>query len=132
MSRISTISKARDQVLEGRAKSVLAQCYAQIDRYEPDVQAWVSVDHECEEGAPPPDGLGPRLLEGIPIGIKDIIDVRGTPTKAGTEVRTQISPAQLDAPLVRNLRNQGAIILGKTVTTEFACFDPAKTCNPWN
>ena len=70
-------------------------------------------------------------LHGIPIGIKDIVDVAGWPTEAGSPLRRgQI--AQRDATLVAKLREAGAILLGKTVTTEFACFDPPPTRNPWN
>jgi aspartyl-tRNA(Asn)/glutamyl-tRNA(Gln) amidotransferase subunit A len=70
-------------------------------------------------------------LHGVPIGIKDIIDVADWPTRAGSPTRTN-HVASSDAELVRRLRKAGAIILGKTVTTEFACFDPARTRNPWN
>ncbi|MCA9117993.1 MAG: amidase, partial [Planctomycetaceae bacterium] len=70
-------------------------------------------------------------LHAIPIGIKDIIDVAGLPTAAGSQLlREQI--AAVDAPLVSRLRAAGAVILGKTVTTQFACYDPPVTRNPWN
>ena len=71
-------------------------------------------------------------LHGIPIGIKDIIDVAGLPTRAGSPLRENYPAAAADAPLVAALRQAGAIILGKTVTVEFACFDPSPTRNPWD
>ena len=73
--------------------------------------------------------LGP--LHGIPIGVKDIIDVTGWPTKCGSPLRNG-HIADRDAAVVTSLRKAGAILLGKTVTTEWACFDPPPTHNPWN
>jgi aspartyl-tRNA(Asn)/glutamyl-tRNA(Gln) amidotransferase subunit A len=72
--------------------------------------------------------LGP--LHGIPIGLKDIVDVEGWPTEAGSPLlKGQV--AEKDAPLAAQLRANGAIVLGKTVTTEFAFLDPGPTRNPW-
>jgi aspartyl-tRNA(Asn)/glutamyl-tRNA(Gln) amidotransferase subunit A len=71
------------------------------------------------------------LLHGIPVGIKDMIDVAGMPTKAASSLRAT-HLAERDATVVTRLRQAGAIILGKTVTTEWACFDPPPTRNPWN
>jgi aspartyl-tRNA(Asn)/glutamyl-tRNA(Gln) amidotransferase subunit A len=70
-------------------------------------------------------------LHGVPLGIKDIIDVAGLATRAGSPLRADL-PAKADSPLVAALRQSGAIILGKTVTVEFACFDPSPTRNPWD
>jgi aspartyl-tRNA(Asn)/glutamyl-tRNA(Gln) amidotransferase subunit A len=70
-------------------------------------------------------------LHGIPIGVKDIIDVAGLATEAGSPL-LKGRVAERDAPVVARLRAAGAIVLGKTVTTEFACFDPSPTRNPWN
>jgi aspartyl-tRNA(Asn)/glutamyl-tRNA(Gln) amidotransferase subunit A len=116
---------------------VTEQCLRRIDAMEPSIRAWVLVDRagaieqaqrlDRERAA---GGLrGP--LHGIPIGIKDIIDVAGFPTAAGSELwRDRIAAA--DAPAVARLRAAGAVILGKTVTTQFASFDPPITRNPWN
>ena len=73
--------------------------------------------------------VGP--LHGIPIAIKDIIDVGGLPTKAGSPLREQ-HQATTSADAVMRLQAAGAILLGKTVTTQFASFDPSPTKNPWN
>jgi aspartyl-tRNA(Asn)/glutamyl-tRNA(Gln) amidotransferase subunit A len=123
---------------------VLQSCCAQIDRREPDLRAWVSVDRVGAELLAREqtawlvgEGRGQPLppLFGIPLGIKDIIDVAHWPTLAGSRLRGDdvlhyIAPH--DSAAVSHLRAAGAIILGKTVTTEFACFDPATTRNPWN
>ncbi|HEY7764996.1 MAG TPA: amidase [Aestuariivirgaceae bacterium] len=71
--------------------------------------------------------LGP--LHGIPVGIKDIIDTADMPTENGTILDAGRRPAK-DAELVRRLREAGAVIMGKTVTTELAYFSPGKTRNP--
>src|SRR5579872_5026359 len=117
--------------------SVVEDCLAQIEAWEPRVHAWVSVDRtgalarareldrELEDGK----CRGP--LHGIPVGIKDLVDIAGWPTLAGTSWLPN-TPAASDAPIVARLRAAGAIILGKTVTTQFACFDPPPTRNPWN
>ena len=67
----------------------------------------------------------------MPIGIKDLFDVRGLGTQCG--IRNWTSEiAKKEATIVNRLRQAGAIILGKTVTTPLACFDPPPTKNPWN
>jgi Asp-tRNA(Asn)/Glu-tRNA(Gln) amidotransferase A subunit family amidase len=71
------------------------------------------------------------LLHGIPIGIKDIIDVAGVPTACGAK-RWLDRIANQDAEVVANLRAAGAVIMGKTVTTPYAWIDPPITRNPWN
>jgi Asp-tRNA(Asn)/Glu-tRNA(Gln) amidotransferase A subunit family amidase len=112
-------------------------CLARIDEWEPRVQAWVSLDHDgarhwarkLDEESRAGRWRGP--LHGIPLGIKDIIDIAGLPTAAGSRQMSQ-TRAIGDATVVRKLRDAGAILLGKTVTTQFACFDPPPTRNPWN
>ncbi len=118
-------------------RDLVDQCLDQIERLEPQVQAWVLVD--AQNARETADRLtlearegrlrGP--LHGIPIGIKDLIDCQGWPTLAGTRLR-EGHVADHDAPLVARLRRAGTVILGKTVTTELASFDPGKTRNPWN
>jgi aspartyl-tRNA(Asn)/glutamyl-tRNA(Gln) amidotransferase subunit A len=134
-----TIAKAAHAIASGELSPIdlLAQCLERIDRFDERVRAWEVVDREGarraaeQSQARQRDGhlLGP--LDGIPIGIKDIVDVAGLPTRAGSPI-TSDKPAERDAPLVAQLRNAGAVILGKTVTTQFASFDPPATRNPWN
>jgi aspartyl-tRNA(Asn)/glutamyl-tRNA(Gln) amidotransferase subunit A len=70
-------------------------------------------------------------LHGLPLAIKDIFDVYDWPTAAGSRLWAQ-SIARHDATVVRRLRQAGVVFLGKTVTTQYASFDPPPTRNPWN
>lgn len=108
-----------------------------MDSLEPELNAWVRVDRESvladakqrqdelEIGA----GTGP--LHGVPIGIKDIYNIAGIPTTCGSKVYENFVPNET-AVTIDLLQKAGAIVLGKTVTTEFACLDPSHTKNPWN
>ena len=68
----------------------------------------------------------------IPIGVKDVIDVDGLPTRAGSKARADAPPCQVDAVAVARLKVRGFVPVGKTVTTEFAYVDPADTVNPFD
>jgi aspartyl-tRNA(Asn)/glutamyl-tRNA(Gln) amidotransferase subunit A len=117
--------------------SVVEQCLQRIDAYESQVRAWVLVDRAgAIEQARQMDaelrtGRWRGPLHGVPIGIKDIVDVVGFPTSAGSPLLKD-NVATRDATIVVRLREAGAVILGKTVTTQFASFDPPPTRNPWN
>ncbi len=116
---------------------LLDHCLGQIRKYEDTIHAWALVDKagarqtatERTREAVLGQWRGP--LHGIPVGIKDIIDVQGLATGAGSPLCGHLAAAA-DAPVVAALRRAGAVILGKTVTVEFACFDPSPTRNPWN
>jgi Asp-tRNA(Asn)/Glu-tRNA(Gln) amidotransferase A subunit family amidase len=119
-------------------EDLVEHCLARIEQFDQRIKAWVLVDAEgarkrAEELMSAARRGESHLLPllGVPVAIKDIIDVAGMPTRAGSPLRENYV-AQRDAPLVARLRRAGAIILGKTVTTEFACFDPSPTRNPWN
>jgi Asp-tRNA(Asn)/Glu-tRNA(Gln) amidotransferase A subunit family amidase len=139
MHPFPTIAEAarriHDRTLEPLA--LVERCLAHIGRCEPEVCAWVRVDEcgarrEAEElGRLLRAGVDLGPLHGIPLGIKDIVDVRGLPTEAGSPLLRGCT-ADCDAPVVARLRAAGAIILGKTVTTPFAFIDPPPTRNPWN
>jgi aspartyl-tRNA(Asn)/glutamyl-tRNA(Gln) amidotransferase subunit A len=115
---------------------LLDVCLEKIDKYEEKVRAWVFVDwdgartaaeratNEIEAG----QWRGP--LHGIPIGIKDIFDVFDWPTACGSKLWAR-AVARRDATVVERLRRAGAVFLGKTVTTQYASFDPPITKNPW-
>ena len=108
-----------------------------MDALEPRLEAWVRVDREAvladakqrQEELDSGAELGP--LHGVPVGIKDIYNIAGMPTTAGSKVYADYVPDET-AATIDLLRNAGAIMLGKTVTTEFACLDPSHTKNPWN
>lgn len=70
-----------------------------------------------------------RPLDGVAVGVKDIIDCAGMPTRCGSSVTSPV-PKERDAPIVGKLKKLGASIQGKTVTTEFGYFQPGKTLNP--
>ncbi|MFD4599813.1 amidase [Streptomyces sp. NPDC058464] len=100
-----------------------------LEQSEPDIRAWVRVDVEGARAAALSAPDGP--LHGMPFGVKDIIDVAGLPTECGSPLRRG-RVAAADAWLVDRLRRAGAVPLGKTVTTEFAYFQPGPTRNPHN
>lgn len=113
------------------ATALLESCLERIREREEAVGAWELID---EEGAraraaalDTSSSHGP--LHGIPVAVKDIIDVAGLPTRCGSSLRGQ-QPASADAWVVQRLREAGAVPLGKSVTTEFAYFTPGKTRNP--
>ena len=140
MKELPAITDAIAHVRRGELTptDLVERCLARIDEFDDQIRAWAMVDvagarAEAESLtalAQRGEIVGP--LHGIPIGIKDIIDVAGMPTKAGSPLRESDRPAESDAPVVARLREAGAIVLGKTVTTEWACFDPPPTRNPWN
>jgi aspartyl-tRNA(Asn)/glutamyl-tRNA(Gln) amidotransferase subunit A len=108
-----------------------------IEALEPKVQAWVTIDRsgavataqQREQEARQGHFRGP--LHGVPIGIKDIYFTAGLRTTGGSRIFPDFVPTY-DATTVSRVRQAGAIILGKTVTTEFATADPGPTRNPWN
>lgn len=134
-----TASSAAEKIRAGQLSSsqLVDDCLARIRRFEDRVRAWVMVDEAgAREAAAVLDreakqGRFRGPLHGVPIGIKDIVDVAGWPTLAGSRLRAG-HVAEADADIVERLRDAGAVILGKTVTTEFASFDPPPTRNPWN
>ncbi len=134
-----TIAEAAAAIRSGSLTplELVADCLERIAEHEPELAAWVRVDQQQALATAEQQTQALREqrtlapLQGIPIGVKDIVDVAGLPTRAGSTL-TDAAPATRDATVVARLRAAGAIILGKTVTTEFACFDPPPTRNPWN
>ena len=138
LAAMSATDAARS-IAEGALSSeeLVRACLERCAAVEPQVQAWAFLDHEFalsqaqaadgakREGNP----IGP--LHGVPVGIKDIIDTSDYPTENGTVLHEGRTPSR-DAAVVSMLRAAGAIILGKTVTTELATYAPGKTRNPHN
>lgn len=137
--RLGTFHDARARFVDGTdtPRAYLERCLETIEQREPEVKAWVtlnqaaaldSADEASEryrQGAP----LSP--IDGMPIGIKDVIQTKDMPTELGSPIfkgrRTNMDSASVNA-----LRLAGAIILGKTVTTEFAFMVPGPTTNPFD
>ena len=112
----------------------VADCFlARIDALDGELSAWVTVDPDrVRREARKLDSAPSRgPLHGIPVGIKDIFATAGIKTTMGSPVFRNNVPDS-DAGVVRRLKAAGALILGKTVTTEFATLDPGPTRNPWN
>ncbi len=137
--RMQTIHEAAEAIRQRKLSplDLVEQCLAYIDRWEEKVRAWVFVDRDGARAeaqrltAELERGQYRGRLHGIPLGIKDIFDVFDWPTAAGSKLWAN-SIARQDADVVRQLRQAGAIFLGKTVTTQYASFDPPVTRNPWN
>jgi Asp-tRNA(Asn)/Glu-tRNA(Gln) amidotransferase A subunit family amidase len=99
---------------------------ARLGDWEPRIHAFA---HLCEPLPETPLRIG-QALDGHAIGIKDVIDVAGMPTRNGSASCADAAPAKKDAPVVARLRAAGASIIGKTTTTEFAFTDPTLCRNP--
>lgn len=125
----------RDGIIS--SEQLVEACLGHLNEVDPQVQAWtfLDADHALAqaraldqlrlEGKP----IGP--LHGVPVAIKDIFDTADMPTENGSVLHAGRTPSR-DATAVSLLRAAGAVIMGKTVTTEFAYFSPGKTRNPHN
>jgi Asp-tRNA(Asn)/Glu-tRNA(Gln) amidotransferase A subunit family amidase len=135
MDASEAAQRIRDGVLT--SEELVQECLERIRALEPKVQAWQFLDEDhalaqaraCDERKRSGEPIGP--LHGVPVGVKDIIDTADMPTENGTALHEGRTPRD-DAAVVRMLRAAGAVILGKTVTTECAYFNPGKTRNPHN
>lgn len=114
--------------------ALVADALATIAARDSVVQAWQHVSTNAARARVPalrePPARG-GVLDGIPIGIKDVIDTADMPTGYGSNAYSRFRPAA-DAACVTLLRAAGAVILGKTVSTEFASVTPSRTTNPHN
>jgi Asp-tRNA(Asn)/Glu-tRNA(Gln) amidotransferase A subunit family amidase len=134
-----TVTEAAAAIRRGELTplELARSCIDRIERVDPEIRAWVTVDRagalrEAEtltQAARAGEFRGP--LHGVPIGIKDIFHAAGMRTTAGHMPMADFV-ADYDSAVVERLRRAGAIILGKTTTTELALMAPAATRNPWN
>lgn len=134
-----TLTEAAGAIRTRRLSSttLLESLLGRIQRVDANVHAWVRVDAAraraeaaaCDAEAAA--GLLRGPLHGIPVGLKDIYFTEGLATEAGSPLHKGFVPSE-DAATVARLRQAGAIVLGKTETTQFAMGDPAPTRNPWN
>ena len=121
-TRLETFTQWLNASREARERA-LQPCLDRIRAMDPSIQAWVQVLPQRPTG----DGM----LSEIPFGAKDIMETRGLSTEYGSPIyKGRIGTA--DAAIVRQLRQRGAILLGKTQTTAFAYRTPAPTHNPRN
>ena len=128
-----TATEAVAQIQQGSitSEALVRSCLERIAEREPSVAAWEYLDREsalrqarhCDSS----DAVG--LIRGIPVGVKDICDTADMPTTYGSPIYAGHRP-RFDAACVAASRAAGAIIMGKTVTTEFATFQPGPTRNP--
>ena len=135
LSAAEGAKRIRDGLLT--SEEWVGACLERIRALEPKVQAWTFLDEKhalaaaraADEKKRSGESFGP--LQGVPVGVKDIIDTADMPTENGNAVQKGRTPRD-DAGVVTALRAAGAVILGKTVTTECAYFNPGKTRNPHN
>src|SRR4051812_47449572 len=116
---------------EMSSEEVVRECLERVEARDGEVRAWAWLDAEAALAqARARDAEAPRgPLHGLPVGVKDVIDTADMPTAYGSPIYEGERPAR-DAACVAWLREQGAVILGKTVTTEFATYQPPVTRNP--
>jgi Asp-tRNA(Asn)/Glu-tRNA(Gln) amidotransferase A subunit family amidase len=119
------------------SEQLVQACLARVRECDAQVQAWAfldpqhalaqarAADEQRKQGAPT------GALHGVPVAVKDILDTADMPTEDGTALHAGRTPAH-DATVVAWLRAAGAVIMGKTVTTELATYSPGKTRNPHN
>ena len=133
LSASDAASRLRDGALG--SEELTRACLDRIEATEPAVQAWTHIDPEhaleqarqADERRSSGAAIGP--LHGLPVGVKDIFDTRDMPTECGTPLMSARQPNR-DAGTVTALREAGAVIMGKTATTELAMYAPGKTTNP--
>jgi Asp-tRNA(Asn)/Glu-tRNA(Gln) amidotransferase A subunit family amidase len=141
LTNLHTVSAAeaarsiRDGVIS--STQLVEACLARVREVDADVQAWTFLDPDhvlaqaraADEFRLSGQPIGP--LHGVPVGLKDIIDTGDMPTENGSVLHAGRTPSR-DASVVAMLRAAGAVVMGKTVTTEFATRAPGKTRNPHN
>ncbi|MFH1140551.1 MAG: amidase, partial [Chloroflexota bacterium] len=134
-----TVAQAARMIRSGQLSPValMESLLERVRRLEPSLKAWVTLDEEAALAAARSSerelkSHGPQgPLHGVPIGIKDIYYTKGTRTTACAPQYANFVPTY-DATSIARLKEAGAIILGKAVTTQFAATDPSPTFNPWN
>jgi len=136
LSQLTAVDAARRVEAGDITSEMLVAAYLdRIAEREETVQAWAWLDRDFaldqarRADAARAAGILNGPLHGVPVGVKDIIDTRDMPTECGTPLLAGRQPGA-DAAVVSALKDAGAVIMGKTVTTELAAFHPGKTRNP--
>ncbi len=124
---LSAVALAREiETGAATAADIIDRCKAAIDDQESLIGAFETLDLDAARfNAEKAEGP----LFGLPVGVKDIIDTADLPTRSGSPIYLQNQPAT-DAAIVSLVKRAGGVVAGKTVTTEFAFFQPGKTRNP--
>ncbi|MFK7754473.1 MAG: amidase [Sedimentitalea sp.] len=138
LTKLSAVQAAR-AIREGElmSQALVAACLEQIGKTEPQIKAWAHLDPDqamaqaAEADRIRKSGKGTGALHGVPVGLKDIIDTADMPTRRGTAIFEHHAP-EMDATIVERLREAGAVIMGKTKTTELAFVHPTDTTNPFD
>ena len=134
LHRLSLVEAAKG-IASGTFTSLelVTACLDRIHAREEQVGAWAWLDPDQALAQARACDRRPATtpMHGVPVGIKDIIDTANMPTCYGSEIYNGHYPDK-DAECIRLLRQAGAVIMGKTVTTEFAFYAPGKTSNPHN
>ena len=134
LNRLNLVAAAKGIATgEFTSEELVTACLERIHAREDQVKAWAWLDPEqalaqarsCDERP------ATTLVHGVPVGVKDIINTVNMPTCYGSQVYAGHYPVE-DAECIRLLQQAGAVIMGKTVTTEFAFYAPGKTANPHN
>ena len=135
LSATQALQKIRDG--EITSEELVQACLDRIDQVDGEIEAWTHLnpEHALEQARSRDiqrqtgEAQGP--LHGIPVGVKDIFDTKDLPTENGTVLNAGRQPDD-DCKVVSLLKEAGAVIMGKTVSTELAVFGPGKTKNPHN
>jgi len=136
LSELTAIEAAR-QIRAGviTSRDLVSACIARIDETDGDIGAWcyIDTDKALADAAARDElrrhGGSLGVLHGIPVGVKDIVDTNDMPTELGSPIHRGRAP-EANAAVVDKLLEAGAVIMGKTVTTEFAFMQAADTANP--
>lgn len=129
----ATEASARIDAGELTVETLVESCIERIEARESAVRAWKHFDADAARAQAKALDRGPRkgVLHGIPFGVKDIIDTANMPTEHGSPIYEGHKPA-IDAPCVALSLQSGGVMMGKTVSTEFASRHPGATRNPHN
>jgi Asp-tRNA(Asn)/Glu-tRNA(Gln) amidotransferase A subunit family amidase len=138
-ARFLCFSEARRNFHSGAdtPRAYLERCLERIEALEPQIHAFVELDIQGARAAADAAtqrwrrGASLAPIDGLPVGIKDCFDVRGWHTRVNSKLFSD-NVASIDAAHVDALRRGGAVIVGKTTTTELTMALPAATLNPWN
>lgn len=134
LNELSAIEAAR-RIESGdlTAEALMRACLERVAERDETVRAWAHLDpDQAIAGAMAADAAGnPGPLAGLPVAVKDIIDTADMPTRHGSTIYGLNRP-NADAAVVTQTRQRGGVVMGKTVTTEFAWRNPGPTGNPHN